>query len=251
MPSNRPQWSESFATLPAWDCPTCGKGRLNPATDAFQVAETGPSVKLHDHPGWEPDWISKRFVALLKCDYTACEEVVAVCGSITVEEFINTDHYGDEYQDFQDAMSVYSIYPAPLLIKPIVGTPLSVRASILEASALIWQSSEAAANKIRQSVECLMDVRKVKKITTKNGKNTKLHLHARIEEFAKTDPENGTILLAIKWLGNSGSHTGSLTRATVLDAFDMLEVVLDSLYGTTKETIMKKVKAINKKKGPA
>ncbi len=96
-----------------------------------------------------------------------------------------------------------------------------------------------------------MDAKKIKKVVTNSGKQTKLTLHARIEASQKIDKENGDILLAIKWLGNSGSHPGAITRGDVLDAFDMLELVLDNLYGTTKATIMKKVRAVNKKKGPA
>ncbi len=251
MPTNRPQWSEALSTLPRWDCPTCGKGRLNLPADAFIQKETGPSEKIHDHPAWEPEWITKRFVAILKCDYVACEELVAVCGSAAPSEFIDVDDYGAEFQDFKDILSVYAIFPAPLPFRPISGTPPSVKAAIAAASSLVWQSSEASANKIRQAVQHLMNARKVKKIQIKNGKQSHLKLHDRIVEFAKSDAENGAILLAIKWVGNGGSHTDSLTRDSVLDAFDMLELVLDNLYGTTKAMIMKKVKAINKKKGPA
>ena len=86
-------------------------------------------------------------------------------------------------------------------------------------------------------------------IPSKGANGHRLTLHSRIEDFAKTDAENGAILLAIKWLGNSGSHPGGLTRDDVLDAFDMIEYVLEDRFGTTKKDLMAKVAAVNAKKG--
>ena len=59
------------------------------------------------------------------------------------------------------------------------------------------------------------------------------------------------MLLATKWLGNSGSHLGGLQIGDVLDAFDMIEFVLENRYGTTKAALMAKVAAVNAAKGPA
>lgn len=47
---------------------------------------------------------------------------------------------------------------------------------------------------------------------------------------ALKDPENAEMPLTVKWLGNSGSHAGELTRDDVLDAFDLIDLVLVNLY---------------------
>lgn len=86
-------------------------------------------------------------------------------------------------------------------------------------------------------------------IPSKGPNGRRLTLHSRIEDFAKTDDGNGTFLSAIKWLGNSGSHPGGLTREDVLDAFDMIEHVLEDRFTTTKKDLMAKVAAVNAKKG--
>lgn len=85
---------------------------------------------------------------------------------------------------------------------------------------------------------------------TKSLPGAYLSLHKRIKELETTDPVNAEILLAVKWLGNSGSHAGGLKRDDVLDAFDMVELVLVNLYDKTSADIMAKVKAINTHKGP-
>jgi hypothetical protein len=112
---------------------------------------------------------------------------------------------------------------------------------------LVWPSAEAAGNQLRQAVEALMDDAGISAL---DSKGKRIPLHDRIVAFDKTDKENGQVLLAVKWLGNSGSHPGGLTREDVLDAFDMIEFVLENLYGTTKKELLAKVAAINAQKGP-
>lgn len=149
--------------------------------------------------------------------------------------------------DAGDRFRVSSISPAPFPIKVPPPTPEAVKASLIEASALIWQSADSAGNKIRSSVELLMDDQKISKTSLRNGKRVRMSLHARIEKFKQANRETGEALLAIKWLGNSGSHIGpELKRSDVLDAF-----ALDDVYAKSRTEIMKKVRLINKNKGPA
>jgi hypothetical protein len=212
--------------------------------------ESGPSERAHAHEDWDPSWVEGRFTGLLKCDFAACGEIAAVSGNYVVDVEISYDYNGESDQTWSDFYQVHAISPCPLPFRPMRSVPKNVVESLGKAASLIWLSEEAAANSVRQAIEHLMDARKVKKFVVKNGKRTRLTLHARIEAFQKNDQENGDILLAVKWLGNSGSHVGSLKRDDVLDAFDMIELALENLYGTTKAMIMQKVKAVNKKKGP-
>ncbi len=76
-------------------------------------------------------------------------------------------------------------------------------------------------------------------------------LHKRIERFKIKNPEQAESLMAIKWIGNSGSHTStSLTKDDILDSFEILEYVTTKLYETDTKRITQLTKQINKKKKP-
>lgn len=63
-------------------------------------------------------------------------------------------------------------------------------------------------------------------------------LHKRIERFKIKNPEQAESLMAIKWIGNSGSHTNrSLTKDDILDSFEILEHVTTKLYETDTKRI--------------
>lgn len=247
MPADRSQWLERFIEFPHWECPTCRKGTLLPITDKLVKIETGPSNAAHAHPEWEPEWIEKRFAGFLKCSLPTCAEIASISGTTNLQlHEIQDDEHG-WVQDDRDLFKVRSIWPAPIPITYPERTPEPVEKAIATAASLIWVSAEAAGNHLRQAVELFLDDVGII-ATDKNGK--RLTTHRRIEKFEKKDKENGEILLATKWLGNSGSHPGGLTRDDVLDAFDMLEYVLENQYGTTKKELLAKVAAINANKGP-
>jgi len=246
MAVDREQWAEKFGSLPHWRCPTCDKGHLLPVKDKIWFEETGPSIAAHDHDAWDPDWIFNRFSGFLQCNMPSCAEIAAISGD-SPSNFLE---YQDDYQHIQELHNLFvvrSISPPPLPIQIAAGSPDPVKDCISVAASLIWSSADAAGNKLRQALELLLDEASVPAVGS-DGKP--LFLHNRIEEFAKTDPENGEILLAAKWIGNSGSHAGGLTRDDVLDAFDMVEYVLENMFGTTKKNLMAKVAAINAQKGP-
>jgi Domain of unknown function (DUF4145) len=244
MAVDRNLWAKSFrGDLPHWPCPTCRKGYLAASKEKLWIEERGPSKAARDHDAWEPDWIENVFVALFECSMPSCKELAAVSGTAGIY-FVQIGY--DEYIDDQ-VFKVESITPAPIPIACPEATPQSIIDAIGRASILVWPSSESAANQIRQAVECLMDDAGV---AAANADGMPIMLHHRILKFQKTDAENGDVLLATKWLGNSGSHVGGVSREDVLDAFDMIEFVLENRYGTTKAELMAKVAAVNAAKGP-
>jgi len=62
-------------------------------------------------------------------------------------------------------------------------------------------------------------------------------------------PDIADFLLAIKWIGNTGSHTGKLERIDVLEAYELLELSLNKLYDDTEIKLSKISKEIIKRKG--
>ncbi len=247
MTVDRSLYATSYDTLPDWPCPTCGKGHLKSDKDTLLNKETGPSKAAHAHDAWDPEWIDRRFAGLLECNFGNCGELVAILGDVSIVEGYGYDeNTGEPTQEYSERFKPRCLSPAPLPIRPPVETPELVQSALREAAALIWQSAEGAANQVRQAVEHLMDEQGV----TKSLPGAYLSLHNRIKEFEAKDPKNAEILLAVKWLGNSGSHAGGLTRDDVFDAFHMVELALVNLYDTTTADIMAKVKAINTQKGP-
>lgn len=96
-----------------------------------------------------------------------------------------------------------------------------------------------------------MDNKKISKTHIKKHKRLRYSLHDRIELFEKKKINEAKSLMAIKWIGNSGSHTGdTLTKDGLLDGFDILEDVILKIYDTDSTRIKKLTSAINKRKKP-
>jgi hypothetical protein len=104
-----------------------------------------------------------------------------------------------------------------------------------------WNDPTASSNKIRRALEHLMDYL-----------NVPMHekLHHRIEEFKKTNPEVGEKLMAIKHIGNAGSHKEIVLREDILDAFQLLHFSLNQLYPSDQEQKIREISIqINSTKG--
>jgi hypothetical protein len=246
MPVNRDEWLEQFSELPHWGCTTCGKGQLVPMPGKLLVEETGPSIEAHSYDEWEPDWIIGRFAGFLQCNYKACKEVASISGNSPVEVYENHNEF-EHTQEVKHHYEIKAIFPAPLPIVVPAAVPEKMKEVIGSASALVWASAEGAGNQLRQVVELFLDEMGIPGTTATGGF---ISAHDRILQFAQTDAENGDALLAVKWLGNSSSHPGGLSREDILDAFDMIEFVLENKYGTTKAVLKAKIAAINAAKGP-
>jgi hypothetical protein len=207
--------------------------------------ETADSRKAHSHPDWEPEWTRQRFSILLRCSH--CKEPVFAVGNIEVIE----DHDDEHGWFLTDALSPAFFEPAPPVIPIPPKCPKEVCEEISGASALFWSSPSSAANRVRAAVERMMDNQKVaRKGKTKKGKFEDLTLHARIGRFAKKKPDVASTLLAIKWLGNSGSHSSELEAKDMLDAFELLQSALEEVYESKSSRLKKLTSSIIKKKGP-
>lgn len=82
-----------------------------------------------------------------------------------------------------------------------------------------------------------------------NGKLSELTLHARIDAFAKKEPAIGPQLMALKWLGNTGSHDSSVSSADLLDAFEILEHSLREVIDGHSAKVAALAKKLTKKHG--
>ena len=55
--------------------------------------------------------------------------------------------------------------------------------------------------------------------------------------------------MAVKWIGNDGSHEGDLSQNDLLDVFEILNYVLDEMYEQRAKNVAKLATKINKAKG--
>lgn len=189
--------------------------------------------------------------------------------------FIDTyDNETGEELDIPDGMPIYEgHYIIDNISIPIniINLPSEIdnelKKLIEKSFQLFWIDNSSCANKIRISLEYLLRTKlKVKnKIKCKDKEkstqtnqvfyNKTLTLGEKIGEL-KTNAKFlkykhiADNLKAIKWIGNEGSHNGSvITRLNLIEVYRILEVVLTEIYSTNKLEIAKLTKKINNKHG--
>jgi hypothetical protein len=212
------------------------------------VHEGKESLLAKDHEAWEPEWVESRFVCLLQC---LCGEFVAVVGPHGLEQGF-TGPVDDPEVDYVDYYEPLMFEPPLRIINIPSGVPSDVNEQILQSFRLFWCDPDAASNRIRIAIESLLDFRGVKRTSiNKNRKRVKLKLHARIELFGQMGEPLSANLMAVKWLGNAGSHSSTtVTRDDVFDAYEIMEFVLSEMYDPARKRVARLTKDINKTKKP-
>ena len=82
-----------------------------------------------------------------------------------------------------------------------------------------------------QGIPCQQQSKKSK------NKQVDLTLHQRIEIYIKSEPIIGQQLMALKWLGNTGSHGSPVNIEDLLDAFEILEHSLEEIIENKSKKI--------------
>jgi hypothetical protein len=234
-----------------YPCPSCSKGYLNIVDESFSKKETKDSREIRDHPEWEPEYLKSVYSGVLECSNTSCKEVVSSSGVGWLEE----EHFYDE-EGMPDRE--YIQYFKPLIFYPHLrpflfpkGTPEAVEKEINKSFALIFTDPPSSANHIRVALEHLLTYLRVKRFVTKNGRRNFLSLHNRIDILPTKYEGIKDIFLAVKWLGNAGSHSNhDVTLDDVLDSYELMIELLDEIFSTKRVKAKSLANKINKKKGP-
>lgn len=252
MAVDRTLWKEQIRTWPVWPCPHCGSIALSINKDTLVTAETGMSKEAHSHDAWEVSWIDERFTAQLVCGNGSCGNVVVVCGKVQCDEHMYYDHEGRTQGEIVRTYVPYYFHE-PLPVFPIAQEcPDTVADELRKSFGLLWCDVSSAANRLRVGVEALLTERGVKRTTiNKQGKRQPLALHSRIVDFKAKEPDAAETLLAIKWLGNEGSHAGTeaLSVDDLLDAYELFEHAIEQVYVKRHKKMSKLASGINKKRG--
>ncbi|MFY7938069.1 MAG: DUF4145 domain-containing protein [Flavobacterium sp.] len=244
-------WTQRFfyeGSKIEWHCPNCGAKSLEILKDKFVSEETQDSrnMRLKDD-NWETNWIELNISGQMQCKN--CKEFVFFIGKGNPEEFGYYDPQIDDYvQEVQTSFIPLYVYPTIHIFEIPEKCPTIVKDGIIESFNIYWTDLESCANKIRISLEHLMDSFKIKKFTlSSQRKRIPLTLHSRINLFPISEVKD--ILLAIKWIGNAGSHSKtSLETIDIIETYKLYEFALQKIYGDEKE-IAKIAKQIIEKKG--
>ncbi|MFO0568032.1 MAG: DUF4145 domain-containing protein [Polyangiaceae bacterium] len=232
---------------PGWTCSRCGKGRLVFSEKSQLRRQTADSSRDEDeYPDWEPQNQVDRFAAILTCE--DCGDPVAVGGDAHCEDFAAED----QPEDFRMVLVPTHVSPAPRIVPRPGKLPRDVEGALRRSEGLFWSDEIGCANAIRSVVEAVLTDQRVRRFATAKGRRVRVNLHERILEFGRTrDQPLSKAMLAVKWLGNAGSHAGgAVLKADLFDGFDLLEHVLRELYDARARRMARLARSITKARGP-
>jgi hypothetical protein len=135
------------------------------------------------------------------------------------------------------------------LLNPPDKTPETVRRAVEAASTLLWTDPGAAGNRLRFAIEELLTAHRVRRYSVKNGRQNRLNTHSRIELLQQRKEAAGDALMAVKWIGNEGSHADALTATDVIDGAELLGHALRLLYDDSAKQMERRIRKINKARG--
>ncbi|MGY5099442.1 DUF4145 domain-containing protein [Streptomyces sp. 900105245] len=237
---------ENLADWPHIPCPTCTRGALLPVPDSFEVEESVTSRSWHGHDEWEPDWIRGGFHCVLTCRKETCDQV-RVIGDMTV------GWTGRDDVPYERHLTPTMFFPALPLLENRGLCPSEVGERVDAAAKILWLDPNSAANRVRAAVEALMDDQGViRKKLGRAGRGVRLSLDDRITTFKTALPQHrdaADLLLAVKWIGNVGSHEDVLRIPDVLEGVEFLDHALSLIYDTNHDDMKKRASNVTARQG--
>jgi Domain of unknown function (DUF4145) len=244
-------WKKQFDKdhFPVWTCSKCNTGILELLPDTFHFQLTGESEISKECDAWDHEWVALRFTTFLKCNNKECQETAVLCGKGYVDQEVQYNS-GVPEQVYVEYFTPEYCYPPPAFFKIPSKVPDEIKKEIIDSFSICFSQPNSAGNKIRTAIEKLLTLQRVNRVViSKKRKRIRLNLHDRILLYGKKNPELSKNILAIKWVGNSASHTEGLEIEDIFDAYDLLSYVLGEIYANSQKHIKKITKEINKKKG--
>ena len=234
--------------VPSWICPTCKKGIIKIIPNAFNQEERALSRQARGHEDWEPEWVEYVYSCLLRCSNDACNEIVASSGIGCFDWEPDQDRHEQKWFDY---FYVKYFVPHLQLIEIPKNTPEEIVHEMNQSFKLFFCNPSSSLNHIRIAVELILTDFKIKKYIIVRKKRHFISLHKRIDLLPSKFEHLKEELVAIKWLGNAGSHSHKeITIDDVMDAYEIMEFVLKELYEKKAKAVKKLAKKINKNKGP-
>jgi hypothetical protein len=221
-----------------YPCPKCYLGFLTRKNIVTEITPAGKDMEYFNYHGG----IEHVFSGILICNNTECNELVSISGKC-LKDIV----YGRELPNgemVEERFSTYYpkyFYPNLKLFSLGEEIPKLVSEQINLAFSHYFSDLSSCANRIRNSIELILDDIKAP-ISAKNKQGNVYSfttLHQRIEHFGKRKSRISKLLLALKIIGNEGSHIGEINQGDILDAFEILEELLESTYTNQRKRVAK------------
>jgi len=214
----------------SYPCPSCDHGRISFCWDRMDEKEINSSKDYRDNycrdGGWDIYDYEGVFSAPLMCN--ACNETVFSSGKTFYDIYYVEAADGSPDAEHKKTFQTQFFIPPLKYIKIPLTCPNSVSECLMESFSLFPLSSASTANKIRVSIEKLLDSFQIP---------AEINLHQRIESI-KDNPKLSHLekaMIALKWIGNEGSHAGkTLSNENIETAFLIVEHVLSEIYEPEK-----------------
>lgn len=237
---------------PRVGCPDCAVGSLafSSVTHLLDQASSETDERVRRRQA-APDELTGVFTGVLECDNAGCRRKAAMSGDWRYIWGDSERHGAVLYDDYL----VRFITPAPRLLLTPSKTPASVVQAVELASRLLWSSPDSAATQLRRAVEELLTslgvnrTQLVAKKTSTRRTRRRLDAHSRIGMLPAKYANVGEALMAVKWIGNSGTHGTGLSVHDVEDGAEFLQLALQRLYDVSEKDLISKAQKINVRKG--
>lgn len=239
------------AGLTPFSCPVCRNGKLMIKKDTFQFEETALSASAHNEEAWWVEWIDYLYCCLLKCTNGACNEIVSSSGTGGLTEYQYYDEEGATCASYDEYFHPKFFSPHLVFFEMPKKTPEKIEAEVNNSFASFFCDPPAAANHIRMALERLLTHLKIKRFVSKGGKRRFLPLHGRIDLLPKKFDHVKELFVAIKWLGNAGSHSShEISKDDVLDSYELMDELLTEIFTEKRKKAKSLAKKIIRKMGP-
>ncbi|HBV1378405.1 TPA: DUF4145 domain-containing protein [Klebsiella pneumoniae] len=233
MPVHKISGAFFESTQVEWPCPECGQKTLQIIPESFVLNDTYDTIKHRSEDWFEPDMHRSIFSCMARCSRTQCGEVVACSGDSGWEQQGWDDGSSDYgyYQWYHPKTFFPPLHPFELPAK----CPEEITEPLQASFSIFLMQPGAAANLIRISVERMLTAMGVDE---KNEKGKRIVLHTRLGMLPALYELFKGPLMAIKFLGNAGSHSYDKVKIKdIEDAFEIMEYVVSDLFSGRRESV--------------
>lgn len=255
MPIHRQTWHRLTPknNLPGLPCPHCATGKMKLVKNGLTSLEPKhvSDWRAKNPDDWEFDFATERWSASMRCDETACGEVIHMIGDIEVVETDVDLPEGGSTWAYEDVLRIQAVFPAAPLFRISDNVPKKVKEQLEIAFRMYWTDVSACIGRLRTAVERLLDHQgvpkeKLQKKGANAGKMRRMDLHERIESFTSGSAHKDQ-LQGLRNIGNLGTHgADDVDDNDLFDAIDVLEFVLSGIYDS--KTINAKAAKLKGKK---
>lgn len=215
-----------------WPCPMCHQKTLQIIEDSFMYKQTAGTRNAWMGEDWyDPEESKSVFVCMAECSRPSCQEVVACSGTGGTERDWDSVK-GDQLIDWFEPKS---FSPALHPFEISEQCPKEIREPLTAAFSVYLTQPGSAANLIRIAIEQILTAIGVPGLNNQQGR---IPLHNRLDKLQGQYAPYKDTLMAIKFLGNAGSHTYDEVKIDDIEtAYEIMDYVVTDLFSGRKESI--------------